>query len=189
MPRSNDITVLLKEMRHGKKSSSDKLLTLVYDELRYLAYKYMQNERADHTLQPTALVHEAYVRLVDTKNPNWESRTHFFGFASRVMRQVLIEHARRKNAKKRQGGLQKVVLDETVSFPSLDGRDELDLLEINNAIEALGEIDKRQAEIVELRFFGGLTYEETAEVLGVSSRTIQREWTMAKAWLYRYLKS
>ncbi len=180
MPDSQEITLLLQQIGKGNENAPDELLAVVYEELRRLAYGYMQKERSDHTLQPTALVHEAFIQLVGWENVTWQNRAHFFAVAARIMRQVLIEHARQKKSLKRGGGWQKIVLDEAVSFPTQQGK-ELDLLEINDAIDALAEFDERQAKIVELRFFGGLTYEETGHALGVSPKTVQREWTLAAA--------
>jgi RNA polymerase sigma factor (TIGR02999 family) len=187
MSDSPDITLLLRQAGEGKENAPDELLNAVYEELRRLASAYMRRERSDHTLQPTALVHEAYVQLVGWKNVNWQNRAHFFAVAARIMRQVLIEHARQKSSVKRGGSWQKIVFNEAISFSGQDVK-EFDLLEINDAINALAEFDKRQARIVELKFFGGLTDEETGEALGVSSKTVQREWTLAKAWLRRRLK-
>ena len=188
MPESQDITLLLQQIGKGNENAPDELFAVVYEELRRLAYGYMQNERSDHTLQPTALVHEAFIQLVGWENVTWQNRAHFFAVAARIMRQVLIESARQKKSAKRGGSWQKIVLEEAISFPT-QGNREFDLLEINDAIEALAELDERQANIVELRFFGGLTYEETGHALDISSKTVQREWTLAKAWLRRRLKS
>lgn len=178
-----DVTVLLKAVSAGDENAPDKLLEAVYDDLRRLAAKYMRNERGDHTLQATALVHEAFVRLVDWKNVTWESRAQFFAVAAQVMRKVLVDHARAKRAEKRGGG-QKIALDEAAGFPN---EKELDLLALEGALKSLEEIDARQAKIVELRFFGGLSIEETAHVLNISETTVKREWTFAKAWFQREL--
>ena len=180
---NKEITVLLNAASAGDKVAPDKLLELVYDDLRRLAAKYMQNERSDHTLQATALVHEAFVRLVDWQNVTWENRAQFFAVAAQVMRKILVDHARARAAKKRGGG-QKIALDEAVSFPN---EKELDLLALEEALTSLEEIDAQQAKIVELRFFGGLSIEETAHVLKVSKTTVKREWTFAKAWFQREL--
>jgi len=180
---NQEITVLLNAVSAGDKVAPDKLLELVYDDLRRLAAKYMRNERGDHTLQATALVHEAFLRLVDWKNVSWENRAQFFAVAAQVMRKVLIDHARVRRAEKRGG--QKVALDEAVSFTT---DKEFDLLALEEVLAALEKIDKRQAKIVELRFFGGLSIEETAHVLKVSETTVKREWTFAKAWFQRELK-
>ena len=188
MSDSQNITLLLQQIGKSNESAPDELFEVVYDELRRIAHRYMQNERSDHTLQPTALVHEAYLQLVGWEDVTWQNRAHFFAVAARIMRQVLIESARQKKSLKRGGGWQKIVLDEAISFPTQGGK-EFDLLEINDALEALSELDERQARIVELRFFGGLTYEETGHALAISPKTVQREWTLAKAWLRRRLKS
>ena len=180
----NDVTVLLNRISDGSQTAAGKLLELVYPDLRRLAGAYMQNERSDHTLQATALVHEAYIRLVDWENVSWQNRAHFFSVASEVMRKVLVDHARAKKTQKRDGG-QKILIDEAVSLPEAG---QVDLMALNEALEALEKIDQRQAKIVELRFFGGLSIEETAYILGVSETTVRREWTFAKAWFQRELK-
>jgi RNA polymerase sigma factor (TIGR02999 family) len=178
----DEITELLGEIG-GSETAPERLLELVYADLRRLAGAYMQNERSDHTLQPTALVHEAYVRLVDWKNVSWQSRAHFFAVAASIMRKVLIDHARARQSLKRQG--HKLVLDEAISLP--DHR-QVDLLALDEVMTSLERVDPRQARIVELRFFGGLTIEETAFVLNVSESTVRREWTFAKAWFQRELR-
>lgn len=178
-----DVTVLLNAVGAGDESAPGRLLELVYDDLRRLAAAYMKNERADHTLQSTALVHEAFIRLVDWKTVSWENRAQFFAVAAEVMRKVLIDHARHKKAHKRDGG-QKILLDEAVSFSN---EKEFDLLALEEVLAVLETVDKRQAKIVELRFFGGLSIEETAHVLKVSETTVRREWTFAKAWFQREL--
>ncbi|HEX8366938.1 MAG TPA: sigma-70 family RNA polymerase sigma factor [Pyrinomonadaceae bacterium] len=180
---SSEVTVLLNAVSAGSETAPEKLLELVYDDLRRLAAAYMQNERPDHTLQATALVHEAFVRLVDWKNVSWESKAQFFAIAAQVMRKILIDHARVKKAQKRGG--QKIALDDAVSFAS---EKEFDLLALEEALQSLETIDARQARIVELRFFGGLSIEETAHVLNISPTTVKREWTFAKAWFQRELK-
>lgn len=178
-----DVTVLLNAVGAGDETAPGRLLELVYEDLRRLAAAYMKNERDDHTLQSTALVHEAFIRLVDWKTVSWENRAQFFAVAAEVMRKVLIDHARHKKAQKRDGG-QKILLDEAVSFSS---EKELDLLALEEVLTALETIDKRQAKIVELRFFGGLSIEETAHILKISETTVRREWTFAKAWFQREL--
>jgi RNA polymerase sigma factor (TIGR02999 family) len=177
-----EITVLLNEIREGSDSAPGRLLELVYDDLRRLAGAYMRNERPNHTLQATALVHEAYVRLVDWKNVSWENRAQFFSVAASVMRKILIDHARAKGAQKRSGKM--IVLDEAISFP--DNR-EFDVMALDEALTSLEKLDPRQAKMVEMRFFGGLSIEETAYVLKVSEATVRREWTFAKAWFQREL--
>ncbi|MBP9109421.1 MAG: sigma-70 family RNA polymerase sigma factor [Pyrinomonadaceae bacterium] len=179
---SPNITLLLDEIRDGSNSAPARLLEVVYDDLRRLAGAYMQNERPDHTLQATALVHEAYVRLVDWKSVSWQSRAQFFSVAAEVMRKVLIDHARAKGAQKRSG--QKILLDDAISLPQ---HQEIDLIALEEALLSLEKLDPRQAKIVEMRFFGGLSIEETAYVLRVSEATVRREWTFAKAWFQREL--
>ncbi len=181
MAEFQDVTLLLRKVSDGDENAPEKLLPLIYDELRKLAQGYMRNEREDHTLQATALVHEAYIRLVDWENVSWENRAHFFAVAAQVMRKILVDHARKKRAGKRNFG-QKVALDEAVSFAS---KREVNLIALDDALEGLEKIDKLQAKIVELRFFGGLTIEETAHTLKISDSTVKREWTVAKAWLHR----
>lgn len=157
-------------------------MPLVYDELRRLASAYMRRERPDHTLQATALVHEAYLRLVDQTQIDWRGRAHFFSIAARLMRQILVDHARERNAAKRGGGMTRLALDDAVSF----ARDsEIDLIALDDALKTLASFDQQQSQIVELRFFGGLTIEETSEVLDVSPSAVKREWGLAKAWLRR----
>lgn len=183
MHESGEITILLERINQGDGKAPDELLPLVYDELRKLAHGYMQNERADHTLQATALVHEAFIRVVDWENVSWESRAQFFAIVAQVMRNVLIDYARARNTNKRFGG-QKIVLDDAISFP--DER-EIDLLKLEEALKSLEKMDPRQAKIIELRFFGGLSIEETAHVLKISDSTVKREWRFAKTWLQREL--
>ncbi len=173
---------MLNEMTADAGTSPSELLEIVYADLRKLAAFYMRNERSDHTLQPTALVHEAYMRLVDWKNVSWQNRAHFFSLAAQVMRKVLIDHARSHNAEKRSG--QNVVLDDAISIPS---KQPIDLIALDEAMKDLESVDPRQAKIVELRVFGGLTIEETAYILGISETTVRREWTFAKAWFQREL--
>lgn len=182
MSEMHDVTLLLQELGDGSGDAPEKLLPLVYDELRRLAQGYLNNERAGHTLQATALVHEAYIRLVDWKNVSWQNRAHFFAVAARLMRKILVDHARARKAEKRGGTLQRLALDEAVSYPT--GRD-LDLVDLDDALRSLEELDRLQGNIVELRFFGGLTIDETAHALSISPATVKREWTVAKAWLYR----
>lgn len=181
---TEDVTVLLNAVSAGETGAPEKLLELVYDDLRRLAGAYMKNERADHTLQATALVHEAYVRLVDWENVSWENRAQFFAVAAQVMRRVLVDHARGRAAAKREGSQHKLALDEAVSFAN---EKEFDVLALEEALSSLERLDPRQAKIVELRFFGGLSIEEVAHVLKLSTTTIKREWTIAKAWFQREL--
>jgi len=184
-PNQTEVTVLLNDLNNGDETAPERLLPLVYDDLRRLARAYFANEKQEHTLQATALVHEAYIRLVNWENVSWQNRAHFFAVAADVMRKILIDHARKKNALKRDGG-QKILIDEAVSFSS---EKELDLLKLDEALQTLEKLDKRQARIVELRFFGGLSIEETAYVLKTSETTVKREWTFAKAWFQRELQS
>lgn len=166
------------------KAALDQLMPVVYDELRRLAQNYLSRERPDHTLQTTALVHEAYLRLVDQKTVNWQNRAQFFGIAARMMRRILINYAEERRAKKRQGSAVRVSLDEAVNF--FEERD-LDLAALDQALNALAALDEQQAQVVELRFFGGLTIEEVSEVLEISPATTKREWESAKLWLRREL--
>jgi RNA polymerase sigma factor (TIGR02999 family) len=186
--KATEILATLTEIKEGEAGpSAEELLPLVYDELRGLAARYMARERRDHTLRPTALVHEGYLRLVDQTRVNWKGRTHFFAVGARVMRRILVDHARRHRSEKRGGERQKVTLAEAVFRPSGPDMDLDQLLELNAAMDRLAELDERQARVVELRFFGGLTTEETAEALGVSKRTVEGDWTHARAWLRREL--
>ncbi len=182
MPR--DVTLLLNQIGNGDSSAPEQLLSLVYDELRKLASGYLKNERQDHTLQATALVHEAYIRLVDWENVSWQNRSHFFAVSAQVMRNILVDHARKKKAEIHGGNLQKLALAEAISFSD---QTEVDLVDLDDALKELAKLDTRQAKIVELRFFAGLTIEETAHALDVSTMTVSRDWNFAKAWLYRRL--
>jgi RNA polymerase sigma factor (TIGR02999 family) len=179
---SPDVTQILQEVSGGDKDAPARLMPLVYDELRRLADHYLRQERPDHTLQPTALVHEAYLKLIDQTRVDWQNRAHFFGVAAQLMRRILVDHARRHRASKRGGLRQKLTLDEAVDYSQ--PRD-LDLVALDDALNALAQMDARQSQIVELRFFGGLTIEETAEALGISPATVKVDWSMAKAWLRR----
>ena len=170
----------------GNKSAHDELMLLVYDELRCLARRSMRREAADHTLQTTDLVNEAYLRLVDQKNVHWQNRRHFFGIAAQMMRRILVDHARMRHRAKRGGGALQVSLDEAEATAPESATD---LLALDEALARLAEVDRRKSRIVELRFFGGLSIEETAEVLQVSPGTVMRDWTLAKAWLYRALSN
>lgn len=183
MPDSpSPVTDLLARWRSGDREALDALMPLVYQELRRIARHYLQRERADHTLQSTALVHEAYVRLVGNNPPEWRNRAHFFGVAARLMRQILVDHARVQRADKRGGGAFKLSLDEgLVGAPGKD----LDLLDLDNALRGLAQLDPQQSQVVELRFFAGLSIEDTAEVLGISPATVKRDWATARAWLQR----
>jgi len=176
----NSITALLLQLSAGNREVEAQLIPQVYGELRRLAARYMRHERGEHTLQPTALVNEAYVQLVKQPRVPWQSRAHFYATASQLMRNILVDHARRRVAAKR-GGLQRQV---TLSESVLQAQDRtIDVLVLHEALEHLAQLDTRQARIVELHFFGGLNFDEIAEVLGISDRTVKRDWTMARAWL------
>ena len=180
-----DVTALLIEMAKGNQAAQEKLVPLVYDELKKLARRYMRRERADHTLQTTALVHEAYLKLVRQESPNWQGRAQFFGIAAQLMRRILIDHARRHLREKR-GGTQVVLpLDEAFAFSPEHSED---LLKLDEALDRLSKLDPRQSRIVELRFFGGLSVEETSKFLSVSPITVKRDWAVAKVWLYGELR-
>jgi RNA polymerase sigma-70 factor (ECF subfamily) len=181
---SVQITQLLNDLRDGDASAKSKLMPLVYPELRKIAAKYMRRERSDHTLQATALVHDAYLRIVGNQS-QWHNRVHFFAVAAEVMRQILVDHARRRRAIRRGGGGARVELVESL-LVCTDSADMV--LEIDGAIEKLAQLDPRQANIVVLRFFGGLTDEEIAEVEGISARTVRRDWNMARAWFHGILR-
>jgi RNA polymerase sigma-70 factor, ECF subfamily len=180
-----DVTILLADATKGDQEAASKLLPLVYAELRRLAGRYMRRERPDHTLQATALVHEAYLKLVNDPTAKWQNRAHFFGIAAQVMRHILVDHARGHGREKRGGGWQVVSLDETPLFSPEKAQE---LLNLDESLQRLTKLDPRQGRIVELRFFGGLTIEETAYVMGISQKTVNREWSMAKAWLHGDLK-
>ena len=178
----HDVSQLLLAWSDGDRRALEELMPLVYDELRRLARRYMGRERRGHTLQTSALVNEAYLRLVDQREVRWQSRAHFFGIAAQLMRRILVDHARRRGYEKRGGGALQVSLDEAM-IVSQDRAAEV--VALDEALRALAEIDARKSQIVELRFFGGLSIEEAAEVLQVSPGTVMREWTLAKAWLKR----
>ena len=179
-----NITELLASYGRGNKESLDQLLPIVYDELRRQAARYLRREQAGHTLQTTALIHEAYVRLVDQRNMQWQNRAHFFGIAAQMMRRILVDHARSKKRVKRGGSEIRVSLDD--ANVAAKGQD-LDVVALDEALERLAQIDEQQSRVVELRFFSGLSVEETAEVMGISKSTVKRDWSMAKAWLHREL--
>jgi RNA polymerase sigma factor (TIGR02999 family) len=185
-PPPSDVTELLLRWSNGDEAAFQQLMPLVYDECRRIAGRQMRREREEHTLSPTALVNELYLRLVDQRRMTWSNRAQFFGIAAQLMRRVLVDHARARAAEKRDGGRLLVSLDaaEAVETPSPLS----DVLTIDEALDRLGRIDSDQQRIVELRFFAGLTVEETAHVLGRSPRTVKREWQLAKAWLFRELR-
>lgn len=182
---AKDVTDLLNDLSKGDQNALNQLMPLVYDELRRLASRYLRHERRGHTLQTTALVHEAYLKLVEQKHASWENRIQFFAAAAQVMRHILVDYARSRRAFKRGGDFCRLSLDEAV----LSSKEkDADLLTLNEALNSLAAIDIQQSRVVELRVFGGLTVEETAEALGVSPRTVKREWSMAKAWLHKKMK-
>ena len=183
-PPQHHITELLAEWSDGNQSALDALYPLVYDELHRLARRYMSRERKGHTLQTTALINEAYVRLVDQRNVHWANRSHFFAISAQIMRRILIDHARRHAYAKRGGGAQQVSLEEVAAITPNQSRE---LLRLDEALKSLAEMDPRRSQVVELRYFGGLNNEEIAGVLNVSENTVTRDWNMARAWLYKQL--
>jgi RNA polymerase sigma-70 factor, ECF subfamily len=184
MDPAAEVTRLLLDLRNGNPEAVDRLMPIVYDELRRLAAHYLRDEHAAATLQPTALVHEAYLRLVAQAMPDWESRSHFFGVAAHLMRQILVDHARRRDSQKRGGGQVPASLDQVIAFAPMKSDD---ILALDDALNALAEVDARKSKVIELRFFGGLSIEETARALNVSVGTIGREQRLAEAWLHREL--
>ncbi|HKU75583.1 MAG TPA: sigma-70 family RNA polymerase sigma factor [Pyrinomonadaceae bacterium] len=183
---SSDITSLLIDWSNGDKSALDQLFPLVENELHRLAHSYMRKENPDHTLQTTALVNEAYLRLVDQRKTDWQNRAHFFGIAAQIMRRILLNYARDRNRQKRSPGGIQVSLSDVALMSDVKTSE---LLSLDEALERLAVIDKRKSRVVELRYFGGLSVEETAEVLGVSTITILRDWKLAKAWLSREIRN
>jgi RNA polymerase sigma factor (TIGR02999 family) len=181
-----EVTQLLLDWSHGDRAALEKLTPLVYEELRRIAHRYMEGQRSNHTLQTTALVNEAYLRLADQKRANFTNRSHFFAVAAKAMRQILVNHAKASQRQKRGGGAAKVELDEAALISPEQPREILDL---NEALERLATLDSRKAQVVELRYFGGLKQEEIAEVLKISTITVRRDWVFARAWLYSELHS
>ena len=181
-PQPKEVTQLLQQSARGDREALDQLLPLVYNELRQIADRYLRRERTDHTLQATALVHEAYLRLVDQRETEWQNRAHFFGVAAQMMRRILVDYARAGQTAKRGSGGLKVSLDDVleISEEQMSG-----MLALDEALQALEQLDPQKSRIVELRFFGGLSIEETAEALGLGTATVIRQWRMAKAWLYK----
>ena len=182
----NDVTALLVRLSSGDKGAIERLMPLVYAELHRRANQYMRQERSDHTLQPTALVHEVYLKLVQQREASFKNRAHFYAIAAQLMRRILTDHARSRLSAKRGGGYEEGMVTEPLQLRT---DHPAGLLAINDALQELSVLDSRQEKVVEMRFFGGLTAEETAEVLGVSIRTVEREWSMARAWLYTRLKA
>ena len=179
-----EITQLLVAWSDGDQAALDELTPLVYEELHRLAHRYMRGERAGHTLQTTALVNEAYTRLIDWKNVRWQNRAHFFGVSAELMRRILVDFARARGYQKRGGGMRTVTLNDAINVSNEKG---VDLIALDEALSVLAQLDPRQSKVVELRFFGGLTNEEAAEVLNVSVATVRRDWSLASAWLRREL--
>ena len=186
MTKPEEVTELLIDWSNGDRNALDKLLPIVYKELRRLAAGRLRNERTIHTLQPTALVHEAYLRLVDCGNIHWRNRAHFFGVAAQLMRNILVDHARTHSAEKRGGDRERVSLED---LPEISKGEEVDLMALDEALTRLEAIDAQQSRIIELRYFGGLTIEESAEVLNISPATVKREWSLARAWLHREMSN
>lgn len=184
--RAQDITYLLRDWSDGRREALEELLPLVYSELHRQAARFLRRERPDHTLQTTALIHEAYLKLVDQKNTNWESRTHFFAISAQLMRRILVDYARAKRRAKRGSAAEKVSLEEVGEIAARDGRG-VDLIELDEVLSKLALLDEQQARVVELRYFSGLSLEETAAVLKISRATAARDWNVARAWLKREL--
>jgi RNA polymerase sigma factor (TIGR02999 family) len=180
------VTQLLADWRNGNDNALTELTPLIYEDLRGLAHRYMSGQRADHTLQTTALVHEAYLRLADQTNPNWQTRAHFFAVAARAMRHILVDYAKRYRSQKRGGGGLKIELDEAALVSPQESKE---VINLHEALESLARLDARKAEVVELKYFGGLNYDEIAEVLKISPITARRDWEFAKVWLYAELRS
>jgi len=178
---STQISKLLAAWGHGDPDARDALIPLIYNELRRIARRHLGNERPDHTLQSAALVNEAYLRLVGKKPPKWQNRAHFFGVAAQMMRHILVDHARSRRAAKRGAGIPRLVLDTEIALPLQPP--EVDLVALDGALKKLADLDPGESRVVELRFFGGLSIEETAVVMGISARTVKREWAAARAWL------
>ena len=185
-PSSQDVTQLLLDWGNGNQAALDRLTPMVYEELHRLAHKHMSRERGDHTLQTSALVNEAYLRLIDQRHVHWQNRAHFFSIASRLMRRILVDHARAHHYAKRGGGAPHVSLDEAASVSQARAAE---LVALDEALTSLAAIDRRKSQVVELRFFGGMSVEETAEALGVSPNTVVRDWSTAKAWLARAMQT
>ena len=180
---SHSLTGLLVKWSEGDKGVLNQLLPAVYDELHRMAARYLRRERPNHTLQPTALINEAYLRLVDQDSVTWENRAHFFGIAAQVMRRILVDHARGHHAAKRGGSVIKLPLDEAIH--GSPKQEEVDWITLDSALNRLAHLDPEQSRLVELRYFGGLTIEETAQVMGISPATVKRKWTISRAWLRR----
>ena len=185
MSQSHEITEMLRKWTDGKDEVSEELLTIVYNELHRQAARFLRHERPNHTLQTTALIHEAYMRLIDQRDVEWESRSHFFAIAARVMRRVLVDYARSRNRGKRGGGIEDIPLEDVVELGT--PAPTTDLVALNEALNRLEAEDERLVRIVELRYFSGLTLEETADILGISRTTVAQDWAIARAWLHSEL--
>jgi RNA polymerase sigma factor (TIGR02999 family) len=183
-PQTTVVTELLVRWRAGDNRALESLMPLVYDELRRLAHRYLSKERVDHTLQSAALVHEAYLQLAGHQQPLWQDRAHFFGIAARLMRQILVQHARAHKASKRGGAACKLTLNDALDQAEAA---DIDVMALDDALQALDKLDHQQSRVVELRFFAGISIEESAEVLGISASTVKRDWNRARVWLYREL--
>lgn len=183
-PPKRDVTELLSRWTRGDREALDALVPVVYEGLHRIAARYLRRERPEHTLQPTALVHEAFLKLIDQRDVHWQSRAHFFGVSAQLMRRILVDHARERAARKRGGGRHHVALDDAFA---ISASNQIDIIAVDAALHRLASIDRDQVRLVELRFFAGLTIDETAEVLGWSSGSVKREWIVAKAWLQREL--
>jgi RNA polymerase sigma factor (TIGR02999 family) len=181
---TGEVTQILVELRQGNREAESKLIPLVYTELRRIAANHLRHEAPDHSLQPTALVHEAYLRLIRINEVDWQSRSHFFAVSATLMRRILVDHARANQARKRGDGVSPIAFDEAM-MPGPQRAPEI--LALDDALERLAKLDERQAKIVEMRFFAGMSEEEAGEALGISSRTVKRDWRVAKAWLYKEL--
>ncbi|HEY7728735.1 MAG TPA: sigma-70 family RNA polymerase sigma factor [Candidatus Eisenbacteria bacterium] len=187
-PSPSQVTQTFLRWRQGDAGALQALLPLVYEEMRRLAAGYLRSERPGHTLQPTALAHEAYLRLLDQRDVSWQNRAHFMGLAAQAMRRILVDYARRRGAEKRGGGAAPVALESVEVAAGADATAGVPIEDLHSALERLAELDARQSRVVELRFFGGLSIEEAAEVLAVSPATVKRDWTLARAWLHRELR-
>ena len=185
MNQNSEITEMLLDWSNGSHAALEELMPVVYKELHKLAARYLRHERQNHSLQTTALIHEAYIKLIDQKNVNWQNRSHFFAVSSQMMRRILVDHARTKQRQKRGGIAVDIPLSEVTI--AIDKNKSIDLIELDEALNRLKEIDERQVKVVELRYFSGLTLEETAEVLKISRSTVAEDWSLAKAWLHRAL--
>jgi RNA polymerase sigma factor (TIGR02999 family) len=186
MTATTDLTQILASWNNGDKTALEKLMPLVYNELRHMAARYLKSEHPSHTIQPTALVHEAYLRLMNQRHVQWQNRAHFFAIAAQMMRRILINYARDQHAAKRGGNSYKLLLDEAISVPADRN---LDLLALDDALKLLSKIDARKSQLVELRFFSGLSIEEAANIMGISIATAKRDWMLARAWLYREISN